>query len=114
MAELTIQRRDMGPVCILALCGELVEDMCVELRCAIMGALEAGACKLLLDFSGVVDADKDGIQDLINAYRTAWNYAAQLKLMHVSPQIKQQLLTTRCVRHTDFFDNEQVAINSFV
>lgn len=114
MAELTIQRRDVGIVQILTLVGALAGDECAELRFAMIRVLEDDNCKILLDFSAVSSADHGGIQELINAYRTAWNYSAQLKLVHVSPQIKTQLLATRCLRPTDLFDNEQTAVDSFV
>ncbi|HEY8019668.1 MAG TPA: STAS domain-containing protein [Thermoanaerobaculia bacterium] len=85
----------------------------VELRNAVLQAVNDGAKKILINLSGVTTIDSSGVGELVSSYTTAKNRAAQLKLVNLPDKVQDVLTVTQLITVFDVYDTEDEAIRSF-
>lgn len=106
-------RVDSG-VAILAVSGRLtIGEGDVALRQAIVGVLDAGRTRILIDLEGCTYMDSAGLGELVRAKATATARGATLKLLHVEDRVRKVLLLTRVIGVFEIFDDEGAALVSF-
>jgi anti-sigma B factor antagonist len=108
------KERQRDGVTILAFEGPLtIGAGDLTLRDTIKEALDEGARKLLVDLSHASKIDSSGIGELVAAYARATNRGAKLKLLHLSPKLKDLLTITQLIKVFEIFEDESEAIASF-
>ena len=85
----------------------------IELREAVLGALEAGSQKILLNLQGVTLMDSSGVGELVSSYTTVTNRGGRLKLENLPAKIDDILQITQLITVFDVYDDEDEAIASF-
>lgn len=103
-----------GPVTVVTVTGDLViGDPEAAFKRAIMGLLEAGKTRFLIDVSGVRFVDSTGLGALVRALTTSQNEGGGTKLLGVGPHLKKLLEVTRLDSVFETFDNREQAVASF-
>jgi len=106
--------QDHGDVRIIKLSGKItIGAGDVQLRDLILGSLDEGREKILLDLGGVTAMDSSGIGEMVASYTTATKRGGQLKLLRLSPKINDILQVTQLITVFDVFDNESEALAAF-
>ena len=72
-----------------------------------------GQKKILLNLAGVTYADSSGVGQLVGAFTTARNQAADIKLLKPSFHVLDLLKTTKLYGVFDIQEDENAAIQSF-
>lgn len=85
----------------------------VVLRDSVLGALDSGALKILINLDGVSTIDSSGIGELVAAYTTVTNRGGQLKLSNLSAKVSDILQITQLVAVFQVEDSEEEALSSF-
>jgi len=85
----------------------------VELRNAVLQAVNDGAKKILINLSDVTTIDSSGVGELVSSYTTAKNRGAQLKLVNLPAKVQDVLTVTQLITVFDVYDTEDEAIRSF-
>jgi anti-sigma B factor antagonist len=85
----------------------------LELRNAVLEAVNKGAKKVLINLSGVVTIDSSGVGELVSSYTTAKNRGAQLKLVSLPAKVQDVLTVTQLITVFDVYDTEDEAVRSF-
>jgi len=85
----------------------------VELRNAVLQAVNDGAKKVLINLSEVTTIDSSGVGELVSSYTAAKNRGAQLKLVNLPPKVQDVLTVTQLITVFDVYDTEDEAIRSF-
>jgi anti-sigma B factor antagonist len=85
----------------------------VELRNAVLQAVNDGAKKVLINLSDVTTIDSSGVGELVSSYTTAKNRGAQLKLVNLPAKVQDVLTVTQLITVFDVYDTEDEAIRSF-
>ena len=85
----------------------------LTLRDAVKEALDEGARKLLVDLSRASKIDSSGIGELVAAYTRATNRGGKLKLLHLSPKLRDLLTVTQLMKVFEIFEDEGEAVASF-
>lgn len=83
------------------------------LRNLMREALDSGAKKLLVDFSGATQLDSTGIGELVGALSLANEKGAELKLAAMPPKIRELLRITRLDTVFDVRESYEEALKSF-
>ncbi len=106
--------RTSGPATIIDVTGKItigVGD--VQMRQAVLSALDAGKTKLVLNLSGVSTIDSSGIGELVSSYTTTANRGGKLVLLNVPPKINDILMITQLISVFQTYDTEADALASF-
>jgi anti-sigma B factor antagonist len=85
----------------------------IELRNAVLQAVNSGAKKVLINLSDVTTIDSSGVGELVSSYMTAKNRDAQLKLVNLPAKVQDVLTVTQLITVFDVYDTEDEAIRSF-
>jgi anti-sigma B factor antagonist len=114
MMSFSVNERQAGSASVLELSGRMTAgDGCVQLKDEMQSVLSAGRLALLLECSQVTAIDSQGIQTLVWAMNLAAKHGANLKLLKVSPRMKEAMDLTRLSRRIESFDDEEAALRSF-
>ena len=115
MAPLTITRRDVGPVVVLALDGRLKfdEDGDLLLREQVAAAVASGDHNILLDLQGVRQMDSGGVGTLVAVYLHVAKRGGKLKLMAPSERVRRVLHMTHLEEAFEIFETEADALRTF-
>jgi anti-sigma B factor antagonist len=109
-----IANRLVGNVAILDLNGKLtIGAGDVALRGALLGALEDGHTKIVINLQNVSVIDSSGLGELIRCKATAAAKNAEIKLLHVNLKARKLLTMAHLVGVFEMFDDEQMAVASF-
>jgi anti-sigma B factor antagonist len=109
-----IANRLVGNVAILDLSGKLtIGAGDVALRGALLGALEDGHTKIVINLQNVSVIDSSGLGELIRCKATAAAKNAEIKLLHVNLKARKLLTMAHLVGVFEMFDDEQMAVASF-
>jgi anti-sigma B factor antagonist len=110
--QLSTRQRD--GVTIIDLKGKItIGSGDVELRNAVLQAVNNGAKKILINLSEVTTIDSSGVGELVSSYTAAKNRGAQLKLVNLPPKVQDVLTVTQLITVFDVYDTEDEAIRSF-
>ena len=109
-----IANRLVGNVAILDLSGKLtIGAGDVALRGAMLGALEDGHIKIVINLQNVSVIDSSGLGELIRCKATAAAKNADIKLLHVNLKARKLLTMAHLVGVFEMFDDEKMAVASF-
>ena len=103
-----------GDVVILRLSGQLMGGPDADaVRETILGALNQGYKKILIDLHDVSWVNSTGLGILISAHITAANTGGQVRLMHVSKRIDSIFMITRLNTVFQAYEDEEGALKAF-
>jgi anti-sigma B factor antagonist len=109
-----IANRLVGNVAVLDLSGKLtIGAGDVALRGALLGALEDGHIKIVINLQNVSVIDSSGLGELIRCKATAAAKNAEIKLLHVNLKARKLLTMAHLVGVFEMFDDEKMAVASF-
>jgi len=107
---LDLAARTAGGITIAELTGELDVASAPVLREQLLGLLQPGSNRLVIDLSRVSFCDASGLAVLVNTARRARLLGGFLRLAAVSPQVGQVLQITGLDRHLANFPTVQAAV----
>jgi anti-sigma B factor antagonist len=101
-----------GGLAAVAVRGELDIHSAPELRAALVGVLDGGATKLVIDLGGVAFMDSSGLGVLVGAHRRLDHLGSKLQLVGVQDPVARLLSVTGLTRVFDVRDEAGVALVS--
>jgi len=111
---LTIEEREVAHVMILDVKGRIVlGDEIHDLRDVVRGMLERGKKKIILNLAEVDYMDSSGVGELVGCYTAVRNAGGELKLLNLSPKVRDILHVTKLYTVFDIRDDEFTAVKSF-
>lgn len=109
-----LKERRSGPVVVLTLEGRLTMGEATEkLDGALKKLIADGERSLLLDCAGVPIIDSQGIKALVSGVISLEKRGGKLKLLNISPRVREVLDVTRLLTVIETFDDEAAAVRSF-
>lgn len=110
----TVKERRTGPVVILELVGRLTfGDATDALDGALKKLIAGGERALLLDCAGIPVVDSQGIKSLVSGVTSLEKRGGKLKLLKITPRVREVLDMTRLLTVIETFDDEAAALRSF-
>jgi anti-sigma B factor antagonist len=116
MADSTpvVAERQNGAVTVLLLPQRLTIDSgAKEFHEKVRALIDHGRTQILVDLSELTLMDSSALAELVRALTIARDSGGALKLLGVTPRIKELLLTTRLVTLFESFEREGEAVASF-
>lgn len=111
---MNVTKRQIEDVAILDLDGKLtIGAGDVALRGAMLGEINDGHKKILINLQKVAAIDSSGLGELIRCRATAAGNEAEIKLLHVNLKARKLLTMARLVGVFEMFDDETMAVESF-
>jgi anti-anti-sigma factor len=111
--RMNIIERTINDVTVLDLEGNLALNENARFRRHVMGAIDAGVHKLIVNLSRVKYIDSNGLGELISCYKALQRVNGHVKLLHLSDRLKYLLAITKLDSVFETFDSEPVAVSSF-
>ena len=112
---MTIEERASGGVTILDVRGrmtfEVLWDMLLAKR--VRQLLKEGHKRILLNLEGVPYVDTTGVCNVVEAYVATRRQNGFLKLLHLTPHVREVLTVTRLLSVFEAYDAEADAVASF-
>ena len=109
-----IHTRSVGDVHVLDINGKItLGEATKTIRHTISDLLVNGGKKIVLNLAEVNYIDSSGIGELVRTYTTVTKEGKQLKLLNLTPNIRELLTITKLLTVYDVYDNEQAATASF-
>jgi len=84
-----------------------------RLRQLVHDTLDAGKTKVVLNMAEVHYLDSSGLGELIAAYTTVRHRGGQLKLMKLTPRVRDLVQLTKVHSIFEVFPDEESAVRSF-
>ena len=114
MTELKISERQVGPVTVLDLSGNItIGAGGKELSGAIRGLVEQGRDRILLNLSKVVYVDSCGLGNMVSGYNRVRRAGGQIKLLNLTAGVRDVMTITKLVTVFDVFEEESAALKSY-
>ena len=114
MPSLTTNQRQVGPVTIVDLCGNIgLGPTSLTLRRTICDLIESGRAKIVLNFSQVELMDSAGVGELAGAYLPVKAKGGELKFLNPTKNVHRVLQMTQLDKVFHVYTDEQMAIQSF-
>src|SRR5262245_49493034 len=110
---MNIVERTVNDVMVLDLEGNLALNENARFRKHVMGAIDAGARKLIVNLASVKYMDSRGLGELISCYKTLHQLNGHIKLLHLSKRLQYLLAITKLNSIFETFDSEPAAVSSF-
>lgn len=109
-----IHTRRVGDVHVLDISGKItLGEATKTIRHTIDDLLENGGKKIVLNLAEVNYIDSSGIGELVRTYTTVTKEGKQLKLLNLTPNIKELMVITKLLTVFEVFGSEQAAVASF-
>ena len=99
-------------VVILELTDRLTVETEVDLKDAVRRQLDAGRRHLVLDLARVPYVDSCGLGTMVQAYVSAHRMGGSVKLLNVSPRVRQLLTITRLLTVFELYQPEARAVGA--
>ena len=114
MFNLYINERRIGDVAVLDLKGRIrntgrTRGLHNSIRCLV----EKGRTRILLNLSQVTNVDSSGLDELIASSVTVSNKRGEIKLLHLTEQVREVITNANLSAVFDIYNNEYDAIASF-
>jgi len=110
-----IKTREREDVTILDVSGEItIGEGDVELRKEINDLIGKDISKILLNLNKVSFIDSSGIGEIVRSLTTVQKNNGQLKLLNLESKVRDLFTITRLITVFDTFDNEKIAVDSFI
>ena len=114
MFNLYINERRIEDVTMLDLRGRIrITGTARGLHHSIRNLIEEGKTRILLNLSQVTHIDSSGLDELVASCVTAGNQGGEIKLLHVTEQMREVITTANLSALFDIYNNEYDAIASF-
>ena len=105
---------EVGDVIVLHLQGPItLGEGTRKFRELIQEKLAGGKKNILLNLAEVYYMDSSGLGELVTAYTTAQRQGARLKLMKLSPRVRDLVQLTKVYQVFEVFNDEDSAVRSF-
>jgi len=112
--NLYINERRIEDVTVLDLKGRIrITGGTRGLHKSIRSLVEEGKTRILLNLSQVTHMDLSGLDELVASCVTAGNQGGEIKLLHLTEQMRQVITTANLSALFDTYNNEYDAIASF-
>ncbi len=85
----------------------------VPLPKAVQSLLEEGQNQILLNLAGVTYIDADGLLELVSTWITVNQSGGQIKVVHLTPKLRELVANTKVLTLFDVYENESQAVDSF-
>lgn len=109
-----IAERQNGAVTVLLMPPRLtIESGARDFHEKVRALIDRGHTQILVDLSDLVQMDSSALAELVRALTVARDSGGALKLLGVTPRIKELLLTTKLVTLFEAFEREGEAVASF-
>jgi anti-sigma B factor antagonist len=109
-----MKARRRGGVVILETSGRVtLGEGSSTLRRTIRELAQNGSTQIVLDMAEVDYMDSSGLGELMASRTTVLSFGGQLKLLNVSPRVRDLLAVMRVDRIFEIFDDEKLAVESF-
>jgi len=107
-------QKKVGPVVLVALDGRLTYgEGADKVENFIQDLVAHDERAVLLDMAKVPIIDSRGIKSLVHGFTSVRKRGGQLKLLRLSPRVREVLGFTRLIEIFEVFDDEQRALQSF-
>ena len=114
MLNLYINERRIEDVTVLDLKGRIrITGGTKGLHKSIRRLVEDGKTRILLNLSQVTHMDLSGLDELVASCVTAGKQGGEIKLLHLTEQMRKVITTANLSALFDIYDNEYDAIASF-
>lgn len=111
---MNITRRKENDILIIGLSGNVtLGSGDTEVGDAIRTALAEGESKIVLDMTDIALVDSFGIGELVSAYTSAHRRGAAVKLLKLSPRVREVMKISGLIGIFEIFDDEAAAIASY-
>jgi len=112
--NLYINERRIEDVTVLDLKGRLrITGRAMGLKNSISSLVEEGKTRILLNLSQVTHIDSSGLDELVASCVTADNQGGEIKLLHLTEQMREVITRANLSALFDIYNNEYDAIASF-
>ncbi len=112
--SLKIDTREVGHVTVLDVKGRIVlGDEIGDLRDAVRKLVADEKKKIILNLAEVDYIDSSGVGELVGCFTTVRNAGGELKLLNLSPKVRDVLHVTKLYTVFDIRDDEFTAVKSF-
>ena len=85
----------------------------VPLPKAVQSLLEEGQNHILLNLAGVSYIDASGLLELVSTWITVNQNGGQIKVVHLTPKLRELMVNTKVLTLFDVYENESQAVDSF-
>ena len=114
LLNLYINERRIEDVTVLDLKGRIrLTDRTRGLHKSIRSLVEKGKTRILLNLSQVTHIDSSGLDELVASCVTARNQGGEIKLLHLTEQVREVITTANLSALFDIYNNEYDAIAGF-
>jgi anti-sigma B factor antagonist len=114
MSSLNIKDRQAGNVIVLDIEGDLrIGGNSTALRKAVRRLLQEGQKQILLNLAHVAFIDSSGLGELIASRLLMDEDGGQIKLLHLTPRVRELLTITELLTVFDVYEDEAKALASF-
>lgn len=114
MINLYINERRIEDVTVLDLKGRIrIPGRARGLHKSIRSLVEKGKIRILLNLSQVTHMDLSGLDELVASCVTAGNQGGEIKLLHLTEQMREVITNANLSALFDTYNNEYDAIASF-
>jgi len=112
--NLYINERRIEDVTVLDLKGRIrITGRARGLHHSIRNLVEEGKTRILLNLSQVTHLDSSGLDELVASIVTAGNQGGEIKLLHLTEQMREVITTANLSALFDIYNNEYDAIAGF-
>jgi anti-sigma B factor antagonist len=112
--NLYINERRIEDVTVLDLRGRIrITGRARGLHYSIRNLVEEGKTRILLNLSQVTHIGSSGVDELVASCVTARNQGGEIKLLHLTEQMREVITTANLSALFDIYNNEYDAIASF-
>ena len=109
----SLNTRNVGGAIIVDLSGSLtMGDPAIRLRDMVNRSVAEGNVRLIINLAGVSALDSSGIGELVATYTTIKKLQGDVKLLNLSPRVRDLLKMTKLLTVFDTYDDEQKAITA--
>ena len=114
MLNLYINERRIEDVTVLDLKGRIrITGRARGLHKSIRSLVDKGQTRILLNLSQVTHMDLSGLDELVASCVTAGNQGGEIKLLHLTEQMREVITTANLSALFDSYNNEYDAIAGF-
>ena len=111
---MALQDRQVADVTILDIDGRItIEDGADEFRAMARQLLALSRVRLVLNLQLVPYIDSTALGEIVRLHASVTRRRGGMKLLNVTPRVRELLTTTRLLPVFDLFDDEAEAVNSF-
>ena len=112
---MTICERASGRVIVLDIEGRLTIQTLRDrpLVAHVRRLLREGRTAIVLNLEKVLYVDTTGLANLVESYIATERQGGALKLVHLTPPVRQLLTTTRLLTVVEAYESEEDAVTSF-